>query len=810
MRHKAVIAAAGIVLIAAFFIPGRPEDAGVAEFDGAQFMHHVEQLTSAEMEGRYTGSDGNETAMAYVESLLADYGIEPLADEGYRQSFTTPVMISGGVPTLSIGDGAGNEIYRIEEPEGMVVDSWPAMSDIDYSGDMLVLAGTIYTIAPEYVKDKVVFTAVTRLLPETVEEMMANGAKGIIYYSTEPRGNAWDDPNEIGNLYPQISHKNGTPFFVARVPQEIFLEVSRIATEEPIPEHSKKRTNSDVWLEFSGWIHNVALKAEYAYPVVETANLYGILPADRATDENLVLGASLDGLGVWNDTLYPSAYNNASGVAFLLETARILAESDLNLDRNIIFAFWNGSNQGNMGTAFETERMPFDPSTSEMLVMEGLGSIGEGARIVYHNSHEANDPAGIFYTDLLQIAEDQGSELESAQLAAIHSASPYFDSAMPVISYVSDHYLETIVSPADTLENLSADAAQRDASLLLPLIEEEAGLSGFSLSAYRIPVGIWIGLIAWILLLWALRALPALRRGFAPLERASALLENLSASALVTAALFFGLMFVLQLPEYFMVGMRGDRLISNFSGTLTTRKTLLFLGDFFRLDSLSEHFVHEVWPLTAASLKLLLPALILAIVFGLAKGLVDGLSKHPVHRWISIGLYSIPDGFVAMVGLLGLVFLARNGWLPEDFDVQSARLFFIPILILSIVPAIYVTATVSQAVAEIKNEPFFKSLRARGLSRARIVMGHVFPIAFIRLMETMPSIVSVSLANLFILEYLYAYPGLGSYVIKNIWLPDKVIYFSLGIGMVYVALSLFFRTTVHLMTFRRKGVQHER
>lgn len=809
MKKPVALLAVVILIVMAIGLSNQPETSLEELFDVARFNAHIEALTRPELDGRYTGTEGNREAIAYIASVLDEEGVVPLGDGGYAKAFTTPALQVEEAPVLVIGDGDGGELLRYETPDDFVVDSWETMNDIDYSGDLLVLMGTIYTVDPKYMKDKVIFTAVTRLLPETVEGFIEAGAKGVIYYSTEPQGNAWDDPNEIGNRYPQIDHKNGEPFFVARVPMEIFQEVGSLATDDPIPEHCVKRTNSEAWLDFTGWVHDVTLKADYSYPVVDSANLYGMIPADRSTSRTLVLAANLDGLGRENGDVYPGAVNNASGVAFLLETARMLTDADRPLDVNVVFAFVNGHYQGNMGMKELAESPPFDPQESEMLIVEGIGGDSEAGAALYHNSHTADDPAGIMYTQLLQYAEDLGLDMETSYQRAINNGYPLSDGEMPVITYVSDIYLHTLASPADTPDKISSEEAVKDSLLIHRFIQSDVfGASTFDW-IQEIPVAVWLALAVWFMILFVVRQMPSWYREWAIFERISLTLNGMTASAGIMAVMFFGLLFVLLLPGYFMVGVRGGELITNYSAALSAKKTFLFIEGFFDIQTLSEQFMGEGWPLVMSSLKLLLPSLFLAGVFGMAKGLLDGLSRHSIHRLVSVGLYSVPDGFVAMIGLLVLVWLAKNGYLPEGFDVQDARLFIIPILLLSIVPAIYITATVSLVVTEIKNQPFYKSLRARGIPESRIVVGHVLPIAFTRLMETMPTIVSVSLANLFIIEYLYAYPGLGSYVIKNIWLPDKVIYFSLGIGMVYLMLNFLFRFVAWLMTFRRKGMQHE-
>lgn len=68
-------------------------------------------------------------------------------------------------------------------------------------------------------------------------------------------------------------------------------------------------------------------------------NVVGYLPGKDHT-KAVVLGANFDGAGQCGPLLMPGAYNNASGVATLLQTARWLAASD-ELPCDVIFAAFN-------------------------------------------------------------------------------------------------------------------------------------------------------------------------------------------------------------------------------------------------------------------------------------------------------------------------------------------------------------------------------------------------------------------------------------------------------------------------------------
>ena len=64
----------------------------------------------------------------------------------------------------------------------------------------------------------------------------------------------------------------------------------------------------------------------------------------------LIVGAHFDGSGQSGEVLFPSVYDNASGTAAMLETARLLATSGVTLKNDVVFAAFNGKESGMDGS----------------------------------------------------------------------------------------------------------------------------------------------------------------------------------------------------------------------------------------------------------------------------------------------------------------------------------------------------------------------------------------------------------------------------------------------------------------------------
>ena len=76
-------------------------------FDPERVYGDVAYLASEELAGRAPGTAGNEAAVAFVEALFAELGLEPAGDgEGYRQAFAYEQWSVLGPATLAF-DGVG-------------------------------------------------------------------------------------------------------------------------------------------------------------------------------------------------------------------------------------------------------------------------------------------------------------------------------------------------------------------------------------------------------------------------------------------------------------------------------------------------------------------------------------------------------------------------------------------------------------------------------------------------------------------------------------------------------------------------------
>jgi hypothetical protein len=183
--------------------------------------------------------------------------------------------------------------------------------------------------------------------------------------------------------------------------------------------------------------------------VVEAYNVLGILPGSdpQHRDEVVIVGAHLDHLGRDPDGgVYHGANDNASGVAAMLEIARLWQSQGFRPARSVLFAAWDGEEYGLRGSSYYVHN-PVYPLTGTVAVfsldMAGVGDKlyinGEGATAAQFQA-SAKVYSVTVTLDSLVGGSDHAPFYEVGIPASI--ASPYADSDLTY--HTTDDTIQTI------------------------------------------------------------------------------------------------------------------------------------------------------------------------------------------------------------------------------------------------------------------------------------------------------------------------------------------------------------------------------
>ena len=132
--------------------------------------------------------------------------------------------------------------------------------------------------------------------------------------------------------------------------------ISRIVEVLTSDRFKGRRFDSEAGERAAHWLAQYLDQIEVAAPTQgriqsqgHIQNVYGFIAGSDA-DETIVVGAHYDHLGEKFGRIYPGADDNASGVAVVLEIARLFTQNPIKTRRNILFAFFDGEESGQLGS----------------------------------------------------------------------------------------------------------------------------------------------------------------------------------------------------------------------------------------------------------------------------------------------------------------------------------------------------------------------------------------------------------------------------------------------------------------------------
>ena len=381
--------AGGASVAATGAAPSPAPPAPVVDVRPERIRAHVEFLADDLLEGRAAGSRGYDLAARYVASQFELLGLKPAGDAGtWFQSIQfvegSPVIPAGRLELLRAGGTVTLESAKDFLPG---LDYFAPQSQVEAP---LVFAG-FGVHAPERGYDDfagvdlrgkiaVVLGGAPPTFPSTARahhsagltknaELVRQGAVGVL--TIRP---PWDERLTPWERIVQSSWRPGMRWLDADgQPANAFPALKRQAVLGPsgaaaVFEGAPKTLQQAFADGEAGRPNSFALpgRAKLAGQTLTTrrgsANVVALLEGgDPALKhEYVVLTAHLDGLGkgaaVGGDSIYNGAMDNASGIAMLLEVARVLQASPERPKRSIVFLATTAEERGLLGADYYADR----------------------------------------------------------------------------------------------------------------------------------------------------------------------------------------------------------------------------------------------------------------------------------------------------------------------------------------------------------------------------------------------------------------------------------------------------------------------
>lgn len=350
-----------------------------------RLRHHVEILAADGMQGRMTGTSHYADAAAYVAEQFDAIGLEPAGDDGWYQEvplLARRIDVDSAAVTLHRDRGEASLKWREDFVMGGDVrrETTEVRSEVVYVGfgihapemgysdfDGIDIEGKIIAVfggAPaSFPHNERAYYSSGRTKAEELVRRGAVGWIGLQSRESQQRvpwkrvsmnagrrpGMAWVNlSGEAADYHPELlGAATLSPAAAARLfaGTPLSFEEAMDAAEAGVPR------STPLGVE-------VSLERRTRHERTTSPNVIGVLPGSdpRLADEFVVYTAHLDHVGtgaaVDGDDIYNGAYDNAMGVALMIEAARAFAELPKAPRRSILFIALTGEERGLLGSDY--------------------------------------------------------------------------------------------------------------------------------------------------------------------------------------------------------------------------------------------------------------------------------------------------------------------------------------------------------------------------------------------------------------------------------------------------------------------------
>jgi ABC-type dipeptide/oligopeptide/nickel transport system permease component len=197
------------------------------------------------------------------------------------------------------------------------------------------------------------------------------------------------------------------------------------------------------------------------------------------------------------------------------------------------------------------------------------------------------------------------------------------------------------------------------------------------------------------------------------------------------------------------------------------------------------------------SAQLGVAAVLIALVVGVPLGVLAALKQNSFWDYLGMGVaifgVSVPN--IVLGPLLILVFALTLGWLPVAGWGKPAQIIM-PALALSTYSAALIARLTRASMLQVIREDYIRTARAKGLSERLVMVRHALKNAFIPVATILGPIFAALVTGTFVVEQIFAIPGMGKYFITSITNRDYPV--VMGTILLYAVVLVLANLSVDL------------
>lgn len=324
----------------------------------ANLRTHVQYLADDKLEGRRTGTKGEELAYQYISTQFEKSGLEPKGTNGYLQPFEVNEGKQILSSTLLILDG---EHFTVEK------DFFPLAWSTNGSVEAIASPGLSENGSPWFFDLKELLEQnqnnphfdITNAIREKEKAAVSKGATALLLYNS-------------GTIADNIKYDSKDRSALSAIPI-VYLNKSIVAKLQKDLAHT--------------W--DINLKTAQGDKIRKGNNVVAFINNNAAT--TIVLGAHYDHLGYGEDhnsrhtggaAIHNGADDNASGTSALLELARILKTTG-SKKSNYLFIAFSGEELGLYGSKYFVDNPTVSlTAVNYMINMDMVGRFSDSSKTI--------------------------------------------------------------------------------------------------------------------------------------------------------------------------------------------------------------------------------------------------------------------------------------------------------------------------------------------------------------------------------------------------------------------------------------------
>ncbi len=360
-------------------------DAALATVTAESLKGHLDYLASDALKGRMTGTASYDEAAAYVSGQFQALGLEPAGEDGWYQNVPlTANRLDLDRVSVTVHKDDGNS--ELAWKEDFVMSGDAVRTESNVTADVVFVGFGVHAPDMNYsdydgidVRGKIValFGGAPATFPHNERAFYSSGRtkavemvrRGVVGYvglrsRVDQKRFPWEVLTLNAGVQPGMSWINlsgdladyqeqieGNSTFNVPTATELFTG-SPISFEEALDAADAGRPMS------TALGVKVTLSQHASHEETSSANIVGLLRGSdpQLAGEYIVYSAHLDHVGIGTavegDDIYNGFYDNAMGVALMIEAARAFAAMPVRPARSMLFVAVTGEERGLLGSDY--------------------------------------------------------------------------------------------------------------------------------------------------------------------------------------------------------------------------------------------------------------------------------------------------------------------------------------------------------------------------------------------------------------------------------------------------------------------------